>query len=155
MLERALQLARGRVQSSVERDRSIEPHVEAISRRLWPWEVTFLIPIVSLVAAMDHLSTYIALNLAASHAYESGLLARWALRQGGFNGLLLMDAAAVGLLVLVAAATRLFYLRFGFKGFGRTAFVLVLVPYVTAAGVAVVNNVVMILLSLFFGGLAY
>ena len=111
------------------------------SRVIWPWQDSWLVPLVALLAALDHISTYVLLDLSGNEdVYESGLLASWALRRGGFNGLYIMDAVAVGILCTIAVSARFFYSRFGLKGFARTAYVSVLVPYAIAALAAVVNN---------------
>ena len=71
-------------------------------------------------------------------------LASWALRRGGFNGLYIMDAMAVGLLCLIATTARFFYARLGLEGYARISYVAVLVPYAVAALVAVVNNLLLV-----------
>ena len=56
----------------------------------------------------------------------------------GFTGLLLVDIAAANALLLAAVTIRFPHSRVGLKGFGRTAFVVALVPYavVTVAAVS-------------------
>ena len=49
-------------------------------------------------------------------------------------------------LMLAALAARHLYSRFGFKGFARASFVVLLLPYAVAALAAAVNNVVIMLL---------
>ena len=125
-----------------ERERSIEPRFEAASRSLWPWAESRLLGLVCCVAALDYVSTYAVLELSGkTHVYEGGLLAAWALREGGFMGLLLFDIAAASVLVLTAITIRYLHSRFGFKGYGRTAFVFILVPYVVVTMAAIFNNV--------------
>ena len=139
-----LRLARVLVERGLVRDRAAERRLESWSRYIWPWHDAWLVPLIALLAALDLISTYLLLEVSGkAHAYESGPLASWALRRGGFNGLYIMDAVAVGLLCLVAVSARLFYSRFGFNGFARTAYVAVLVPYTVAALAAVVNNFVL------------
>ena len=122
----------------------MERHVGAWSRFLWPWHHAWLFPLVTLLAALDLISTYVLLELSGkTNVYESGPLASWALRRGGFNGLYIMNAVAVGLLCLIAASARLFYARFGLTGFARASYVAVLVPYTVAALAAVVNNLLL------------
>lgn len=50
---------------------------------------------------------------------------------------------AVSALLLIAFAVRLLYSKFGFNGFGRTAFVLVLIPYVVVTMAVIFNNIVL------------
>ena len=135
-------VARGVVKRSLERDRSSEPRVEAVSRYLWPWQESRLLAFVSLLAALDYISTYSALELSGNaNVYEGGLLAGWALQMGGFGGLFLVDIVAVGTLLLTAVTIRFLYSKFGFKGFGRTALVVLLVPYFVATMSAVFKNI--------------
>ena len=115
------------------------------SRAIWPWHHSWLVPLVALLAALDLISTYLLLEVSGkANVYESGLLASWALRRGGFNGLYIMDVVAVGLLCLVAAAARFFYDRRGLGGYARISYVAVLVPYAVATLAAVVNNFLLI-----------
>ena len=145
MKHQVLTLVRSRVARSIERDRSVERYVGTLSRFLWPWHDRWLVPLVALLATLDHLSTFALLELSGKeNVYESGALASWAIKRGGFNGLYIMDAVAVGLLCLVAVTARFLYARFGFTGYARAAYVLVLVPYAIAAFAAVVNNLVMV-----------
>ena len=51
--------------------------------------------------------------------------------------------AATITLLLIAIIIRTLHSNFGFKGFGRTAFVVVLVPYVVVTMAAIFNNVVL------------
>ena len=93
---------------------------------------------------LDYVSTDAVLELSGkTYVYEGGPLASWALRMGGFTGLFLVDMAAASALLLTAVTVRFFHSKFGFKGFGRTAFVVVLVPYVVVTIAAVFNNVVL------------
>jgi len=137
-------LVKDRVQKSWERDRSLERYVEAASRLAWPWREPWLLPLVGTVAVLDYVSTYAALELSGKgYVYESGALAGWALRMGGFDALLMADIAAVVALLLGATATRFFCLKLGFNGFGRAVFVVLLVPYVVVAVAAAVNNTIL------------
>ncbi|MDA1215609.1 MAG: hypothetical protein O2812_01870 [Chloroflexi bacterium] len=96
------------------------------------------------MAALDLISTYFLLEHSNKpYVYESGPLARWALSIAGFNGLYVMDAAAVAFLCTVATVARLFYARLGLSGFARAAYVLTLVPYTITVFAAVVNNVLL------------
>ena len=133
--------------SSVERSRAQEDRMKQISKAIWPWRMSWLFPLVALLAALDLISTYALLELSGkTDVYEGGLLARWALKAGGWNGLYIMNALAVGGLSIVAVSARFFYGRFGLQGFARTAYVSVLVPYAVAASAAVANNIAMTLL---------
>ena len=133
---------RGLVKKSFERDRASEHYIESASKYLWPWSELKLLIMVSLVAVLDYTSTYAALELSGNaNIYEASLLANWALRAGGFGGLLLADLTVISTLLVLATVIRLLFSRFGFKGFGRAAFVILLVPYLVATMVAVFNNV--------------
>lgn len=137
-------LVKGKVRKSLERDRSLERHVEALSWSLWPWREPWLMAFVGVVVVLDYASTYAFLELSGNpHVYEGGPLASWALRMGGFKHLLVVDMAAASALLLAAIGIRFLYSKFGFKGFGRTAFVLLLVPYAVVALAIVFNNVVL------------
>ena len=75
-MHRVFGLAKGMVRKSLERDRSSERYVEAVSRSLWPWRESWLLGLVSLVAVLDYVSTYAVLELSGNtHVYEGGLLA--------------------------------------------------------------------------------
>jgi len=137
-------LAKGMVRKSLERDRSSEWYVEALSRSLWPWRESRLLAFVSFLAVLDYVSTYAALELSGNtYVYESGLLVSWALQMGGFTRLFLVDMVTVSLLLLAAVTIRFLHYKFGFKGFGRAAFVVVLVPYAVITMAAVFNNIVL------------
>ena len=126
---------------SVGRGRGLESLATALSRIVWPWHLGWLVPLVALLAALDLISTYLLLEHSGkSYAYESGPLAAWALRQGGFNWLYIANALGVGGLCVVAVATQRLYLRLGVPGFARAAYVLALVPYAVATIAAVANN---------------
>jgi len=137
-------LAKGIVKRSLERDRSSERYVEALSRSLWPWRESWLLALVCLLAVLDYVSTYAVLELSGNeYVYEGGPLASWALQIGGFTWLFLVDMAAAIALLLVAITIRSLHSKFGFQGFGRTAFVFVLTPYVVITMAAVYNNIVL------------
>ena len=142
-----LQRRRAALRGSVERSRRLEDRMKQVSKAIWPWRMSWLFPLVALLAALDLISTYVLLELSGkTDVYEGGLLARRALQLGGWNALYIMNAGAVGFLSLVAVSARFFYGRFGLQGFARTAYVSVLVPYAVASSAAVVNNVVMTLI---------
>ena len=126
-----LGMIKAKAKKSLERDRAMERRMNVLSRFLWPWDDAWLVPLVVLLAASDLISTYILLEVSGkANVYESGLLASWALSRGGFNGLYIMNAVAVGLLCVIAVAAWLFYGRFGLIGFARAAYVAVLAAVV-------------------------
>jgi len=135
---------KNRVRKSIERERALERPIEAFSRVLWPYPESKLVFYVSLLAVLDYVSTFTALELSVnSHVSEVGLLAKWALQTGGFPGLLLMDAAAIVILICLAFGVRSLYTKLGFNGFGRAAFVFLLIPYFVFIMGVVVNNVLL------------
>jgi hypothetical protein len=142
----ALRLVKERVKKAVERDRRAERHVEAVSRRLWPWGERRLIALVGIMALLDYATTCAALEWSGNGYSEGGLLAGWALRVGGFGWLFLVDMSAVVALSLAAVTARYLCFKLSFRGYGRAAFVILLVPYAVVAFAAVVNNLVLTLL---------
>jgi len=127
---------------SIERERPLERYVETASRLLWPWSGLKLVSVVVLLAALDYTSTYAVLELSGNkYIYETSPIASWALQVGGFRTLFLVDLAIIAALLLTAAGARYLFSRWGFTGFGRTAFVILLVPYVIATMAAVFNNI--------------
>ena len=139
-----LQFMKDRLRKAAERDRRAEHYVEAASRFLWRWREPWLLAFVAFVALLDYASTYAILALSGkSYLNEAGSLASWALEKGGFAGLFLADLAAVFAISLVAITLRFILFRFGFRGFGRAAFVFLLVPYAVVAMVAVINNLLL------------
>jgi hypothetical protein len=131
-----------------ERDKKFERPVEKASRLIWPWPESKLLQFVGLMAVLDYVSTYIALEFSAGHqVYESGLMAKWALYTGGFSKLLFIDAAVIGGLVLLAVGVRYLYNRLGFPGFARAGFVFLFVPYAIIILPVVFNNILNILMS--------
>ena len=142
-MRRLQQIVRDNIRDSVRRDRKFEPSVERVSRYLWPWREAWLVRAAFLVAAVDFLSTYVLLDLSNTpNAYERGILASRALQIDGFRGLLIMNLVAVSAICLVAISARLVYSRFGYYGFARAGFVAAIFPYILAASLAAVNNVV-------------
>jgi len=139
-----LQFIKDRLRKAAERDRRAERYVETASRFLWRWREPWLLVFVAFVALLDYASTYAILALSGkSYLNEAGSLASWALDKGGFAGLFLADLAAVFAISLVAITLRFVLFRFGFRGFGRAAFVFLLIPYAVVAMVAVINNLVL------------
>ena len=139
-----LRFMKGRMRKAVERDRRAERYVETASRFLWRWREPWLLAFVCFVALLDYASTYAILALSGkSYLNETGSLARWALDKGGFAGLFLADLAAVFAISLVAITLRFILFRLGFRGFGRAAFVFLLIPYAVVAMVAVINNLIL------------
>ncbi len=142
-MQRVMETARERVKKSVQRDRRFEPWMDRMSHRLWPWREAWLVVAVSVAALLDYLSTYALLGLSNKpYAYERGPLAHWALEADGFRGLLALDILGVVVLCLLAVVVRSAYARFGYRGYGRAAYVLLLMPYAAAASLATVNNLV-------------
>lgn len=146
---RVFGLAKGIIKKSLERDRASEWYVEVVSRSIWPWQESRLLAIVGCLAALDYVSTYAVLELSGNkYICEGGPLANWALQIGGFTGLLLLDIAAATALLLAAVFIQYLHSKFGFKGFGRAAFVFFLVPYVVITMAAVYNNIALTFLDL-------
>ena len=141
-----MRLMKERVRKAAERDRRSERYVGAISRRLWPWNERWLIALAGIMALLDYATTCAALELSGKGYSEGGLLAGWALRIGGFGWLFLVDIGAVFALALAAITVRQICFRFGYKGYGRATFVVLLLPYVIVAFAAVVNNIVLTLI---------
>jgi hypothetical protein len=141
-----LRLVKERVRKAAERDRRAERHVEAVSRRLWPWNERRLIALVGIMALLDFITTCAALELSGKGYSEGGLLAGWALRIGGFGWLFLVDIGAVLALALVAIAVQYLCFSVGFRGYGRATFIVLLLPYAVVAFAAIVNNIVLTLL---------
>ncbi|MEE8353072.1 MAG: hypothetical protein V3S10_01325 [Dehalococcoidales bacterium] len=131
-------------EKSVARDRGADPHVGAISRFIWPWRETRLLFLVGCMVALDFTSTFVAIELSGNEFVgEGGRLANWALETGGFAALFLFDVAAVVTMFAVAFVARRLYLRSGYAGFARTAFVVALLPYAISTAGAVFNNVML------------
>jgi hypothetical protein len=127
---------------SREIDRGLGRYVERLSRFLWPWRERWLLLVVGSLAILDFTSTYILLELSRRNdVYESGLLAIWALDRGGFPFLFLIDIVAAVVLALAAMTARYLYIKRGYKGYGRAAFVFLLAPYIIIAPIAIVNNI--------------
>lgn len=135
---------RYRLRKAKERDRRSERYFEAASRFLWPWRLSRLVAFAGFVALMDYCSTYAVLEFSGKrYLNEGGPLASWALEEGGFAGLFLADLAAVAAISITAIVARFMFRKFKFDGFGRAAFVFLLIPYVVMALVAVVNNMIL------------
>jgi len=136
-----------RFRRAMERDRRAERHIEAISKLLWPWRESFLLALVAFLAIVDYASTCFVLEFSGKdYVQEGGLLASWAIRVGGLSFLFLIDAASLVLLSAVAFTARsLFRLR-NYMGFGRAAFIALMLPYAVVALAAVINNLLFALL---------
>lgn len=129
---------------TIRRDRGLERHAVVVSRWLWPWRESKLIILVGCLAVLDYISTYAFLTLSPNNnVYESGLIASWALQKDGFRGLLLADILAVITVFAVAISARFIYVKSGFAGFGRAAFVVMLTPYVIVTMAVIYNNIVL------------
>jgi len=139
-----MRLLKKRVNKAVERDRRAEGRVEAVSRVLWPWRESRLVVLVGLLALLDYATTCVALELSGKdYIEEGGMLAGWALRVGGLGWLFLVNMGAVIALLIVATTARFLCFKIGFGGFGRAAFVVLLLPYAVVAFAAVVNNLLL------------
>ncbi len=139
-----LQFVKDWLRKAREKDRRAERYVEAVSRVIWRWREPWLLAFVVFVALLDYASTYAVLALSdKTYLNEAGSLASWALDKGGFIGLFLADLAAVFVISLVAITLQFIYIKRGFRGFGRAAFVFLLVPYAVVAMVAVINNLIL------------
>jgi len=146
-MNRAFSAVKERLKRSIERERCLEKHFEAVSMRLWPWRDSSLVALVGLLAVLDYTSTYAFLELSGNKSlYESGKLASWALQKGGMSFLFWTDVAAVSALILLAISLRFFQFRFGFRGYGRACFVVLLIPYAVITLAVVFNNVVLVFL---------
>ena len=133
-----------RLRKNAERQRSLERPIEAFSRVLWPYPESKLIFYVIILGVLDYASTFIAFELSGnSQITEIGLLAKWALQTGGFPKLLLVDMVSICTLIFLAIGARSLYTKLGFNGFGRAAFVLLLIPYFVVIWAVVVNNVLL------------
>ena len=143
-MQKMLESIKVRIKKANERDKKLEQPIEKVARAIWPWQESKLILLVVLLAISDYVSTFAALRLSASHQVsEVGLLAKWALNSGGFAQLFLVDATAIGALILFAFGVRALYNRFGFPGFARTAFIFIFMPYVVIIVLVIINNLVL------------
>ncbi|MBN1643310.1 MAG: hypothetical protein JW856_00595 [Dehalococcoidales bacterium] len=143
-MHRLLELAKNARRRSIEIDRSLERHVESASKSLWPWAESRLLILAAILAVLDYMSTYAFLVAnGGNQLSEGGMLARWALDLGGFSRLFWIDIVAVGGLMLLAVISKFLYSRFGFRGFGRAAFVFILLPYTVLAIAAIFNNILL------------
>ena len=141
-MQKMLESMRARLKRANERDKKLERPIERVAMAIWPWRESKLLLLVACLAVMDYVSTFMALRLSANHQIsELGLLANWALTSGGFIKLFLVDASAIGLLIVLALGVRALYNRFGFPGFARTAFIFIFVPYTVIIVPVIINNV--------------
>ncbi|MDY6892930.1 MAG: hypothetical protein SVO26_04335 [Chloroflexota bacterium] len=142
-----LKVMKGMVNNALERDRQVEGYVDTASRLIWRWQEMWLVILVGVLAILDYTTTFIVLEWSGKDfLQESGLLAGWALQVGGLWWLFLVDMGAVVALSLIALLLRFLCFRFGFYGFGRAAFVALLVPYAIVAAGAIINNSLMAIL---------
>jgi hypothetical protein len=125
-----------------EIDRNLGHYAEKLSRILWRWPELRLLIVVGVLIIMDFASTYALLGLNKSQdVYESGRLAFWALERGGFPLLFIVDITAAVILSLAALIARRLYIKHGFTGYGRAAFVFILTPYIIVTVLAIANNI--------------
>lgn len=140
VLDRIKYIAR----TSKMRDRAFDKHAWALSFHLWPWRESRLITLVCYLVTLDFTSTYALLRLSGNeNVFEGGLMASWALGQGGFPMLFCIDIVAASFLISLAIISRLAYNKFNCKGFGRAAFTVILTPYVVVTTAIIFNNVVL------------
>jgi hypothetical protein len=133
-----------RIDKSLERDRALESQMQAAAKSLWPWEDWRLPVLSTILVLLDFSSTFACLEFSGNtQLYEGGLLAGWALRTGGWTLMLIVDLLAVGILTGVAFLMRSFFTRQGLSGYGRIAFILVLLPYTVVTFAIVFNNIVL------------
>jgi len=133
-----------RIDKSLERDRALESQMVAAARSLWPWNDWRLPVLSTILVLLDFSSTFACLELSGNtQLYEGGLLAGWALNTGGWPLMLIVDLLAVGTLTGVAFLMRSFFTRKGLSGYGRIAFILVLLPYTVVTFAIVFNNIVL------------
>jgi len=145
---RIRELIKNRLRRSIEIERTLERPFEKLSRILWPWSESKLVLFISLMAILDYISTYTALELSRNNQVaEVGLVAKWALQTGGSSELFFVEMTAMVVLILLAMGARLLYTRLGFPGFGRTAFVFLLIPYALIIIAVVFNNILVAFLG--------
>lgn len=138
--------AKAMLDKSREIDTGLGQYVERLSRLMWPWRETWLLVVVGSLFVFDYVSTYAVLELSGkTDVYESGRLASWALERGGFPFLFLVDVVAASVFSIAALVSRYLYTKKGFRGYGRAAFVFLLMPYVVMAVFAIVNNIIVLL----------
>lgn len=127
-----------------ERDKKLEKPIERVSRLIWPWQESRLVWLVIALALLDFISTLTALNFNMGHnIQEVGLLAKWGLNEGGFTGLFLIYAVAISVLILFAWGVRALYTKFGYAGYGRSAFVFIFIPYAVIILPIVIHNFIL------------
>lgn len=133
-----------RIRRNIEKERTLERPIEKFSRLLWPWAESKLALFISSMAILDYVSTYTALRLNVNNQVtEVGFIAKWALQTGGFVRLFFVDLTVIAVLLLLAVGARLLYIRLGFPGFGRAAFVFVLTPYSVFILAVIFNNILL------------
>jgi len=142
--ERLLTSLRAAAERNRKRDRDFDTNAGRLSRFLWRFPEHWLSIFAAGLAALDFSTTVWALDFGHStHVGEAGPLASWALGVGSFPFLFVVDAFAVGAVGISAVLARYLFGRFGFKGYGRAAFVVVFIPYILRAVYAIVNNVIL------------
>ncbi len=133
---------------ALERERRFEGPLDKFSRILWPWRESMLARFIMFMALLDYLSTIVALKLTHDNrVVEAGPMAKWALNLGGLPELFVVDAVVICMLLLLATGAQSLYSRLGFKGFGRAAFVLLILPYAVIILAVVYNNILVTFLG--------
>jgi hypothetical protein len=134
----------GTLRRNTEREQKLDSFLKNFSYRLWPYKESKLLLYVGLLALLDYTSTFNVLELSGrDDVYEAGMMANWALNTGGFLGLFLFDVVAIGVIIGLAFIFRARYKKAGLEGFGRAAFLFMLVPYFLVIIGVVVNNVLL------------
>ena len=129
-----------------EIDRGFGIKAERVSLLIWPWPEMRLLVLIGSLAFLDFASTYYVLELSGkANVSESGSLALWSLDNGGFLLLFIIDLLAAVFLALIALGSRHLYAKNGFPGYGRAAFVFLLIPYIVVAVFAVFNNLIILI----------
>jgi hypothetical protein len=134
--------ARSRVERNRAIDQGLDRHVGRFSRIVWPFRRMWLLVVVGSLFVLDYTSTFFAMQNA--DVSEDGPLAGWALRTGGFGLLFLVDIVAAVVCVFIAVTARYLYRKSGFPGYGRAAFVFLLIPYVIRTTIVVINNFILV-----------
>ncbi len=137
---------KAKLRKSIERERFLDKPIEKFSRMVWPYSEGKLVLLVSIMPALDWASTFAALELSGKNIREVGLIARWSLATVGFPGLFVIEMTCVGILIILANGAKSMYTGLGCNGFGRAAWVFILLPTFVAVLAAVLNNVILTLM---------
>jgi hypothetical protein len=144
---RIFESLKNRNKRNVELERRWDHKFASFSKLLWPWRESRLIIFIIIGATLDYVSTYVAFKFGGDKVTEAGLIAKWGLLTGGFIKLFFIDLGLIGGLLLLSMGVRYLYNKLGFPGYGRAAFVLVLIPYATLILAVIFNNIFVSFLS--------